>query len=169
MGDLTGPRPLDASDDRAAFDCGRPAIDLWFRRHALNNQISGASRTSVLRGTQQGSVIAFVALSAGQVRRGLLPKPAQRNQPDPLPVLVLGQLAVDRQHQGRGYARSLMFFTFGTAVRVLRDIGCFGVLTHPLDDELRTFYRQFGFRDLPDDPEGGMLVRMRDIIENGFA
>ena len=168
MAGLTPPKPLTADDDREAFDCGRDSLNLWFRRHAWRNQEAGVSRTNVLCDTAGVVVVGYVSLSAAQIERAHLPKPAQRNRPDPLPALLLGQLAVDRQHQGRGYARSLLLFGLETAVRFSKEIGCFGVLTHPLDDGVRAFYTRFGFETLPFDPGRSMVVRIVDLERNGF-
>lgn len=115
-----------------------------------------------------GRVVGYVSLSAAQIERAFVPKADQRNRPDPLPALLLGQLAVDRDHQGRGYARSLMLFALTTAVSLSRSIGCFCVITHPLDDGVRDFYRNFGFEDLPFDPNRSMAVRIMDLIRSGF-
>jgi predicted N-acetyltransferase YhbS len=166
---LTAPRPLRAEDDREAFDCGRESINQWLRRHAWRNQQSGVTRTNVVCDTATGANVGCVALSAAQIERAFLPRSAQRNQPDPLPAVLLGQLAVDRRYQGRGCARSLLWFALTTSVRFSKDVGCFGVLTHPLDDELRAFYRRFGFEDLPFDPRRAMIVRIADLERNGFA
>ena len=168
MAGLTPPRPLAVTDDREAFDCGRESLNQWFRRHAWRNQEGGASRTSVVCDAVIGAVAGYVSLSAAQIEREYLPKAAQRNRPSPIPVILLGQLAVDRRYHGKGYARSLMLFALTTAVRLSKDIGCFGVLTHPLDDEVRAFYRRFGFDDLPFDPNHSMIVRMVDLERNGF-
>jgi len=168
MAGLTPPRPLAASDNREAFDCGRDSLNQWFRRHAWRNQEGGASRTSVVCDMVTGSVVGYVSLSAAQIDRECLPKAAQRNRPNPLPAILLGQLAVDRQHHGKGYARSLMLFALTTAVRLSKDIGCFGVLTHPLDEKVRAFYRRFGFEDVPFDPTHSMIVRIADLERNGF-
>jgi predicted N-acetyltransferase YhbS len=116
-----------------------------------------------------GAVAGYVCLSAGQIERAHLPKPAQRNRPDPIPALLLGQLAVDRSQQGRGIARSLMLFALTTTVRFSKEIGCFGVLTHPLDDGVRAFYERFGFETLPFDPRRSMIVRIRDLERSGFG
>ena len=162
------PRPLLQSDDRGGFDCGRESLNLWFRRHAWRNQEAGVSRTSVLCDSDDGAVVAYVSLSAAQIERAHLPKSGQRNSPDPVPMILLGQLAVALEHQGKGYARSLVQFTLTTAVRLSKDIGCFGVMTHPLDDEIRAFYKALGFEMLPFDPRKGMVVRIRDLVHNGF-
>jgi len=118
--------------------------------------------------TQTREISGFISLSAGQIERAYLPKVAQRNQSDPLGVILLGQLAVDQHRQGRGIARSLVWFALSTAVRISREIGCFGVVTHPLDNELRAFYGRFGFEELPFDPRHAMIVRIVDLENNGF-
>jgi predicted N-acetyltransferase YhbS len=169
MAGLTPPRPLAADDDRESFDCGRDSINAWFRRHAWRNQQSGVSRTNVVCDPATGAIIGCVSLCAAQIERAFLPKSAQRNQPAVLPAALLGQLAVDRRYQGLGYARSLMWFALTTSVKFSKEIGCFGVFTHPLDDELRAFYRRFGFEDLPFDPRRAMIVRIADLERNGFA
>ena len=61
-----------------------------------------------------------------------------------------------------------MLFALTTSLRLSRDIGCFCVLTHPLDDGVRDFYRGFGFEELPFDPGRSMAVRMIDLERNGF-
>ena len=169
MGGLTPPRPLAVSDDRYAFDCGRDSLNNWFRRHAWVNQQNDVSRTSVICEALNGVIAGFVSLSAAQIERAYLPKTAQRNRPDPLPVILLGQLAVDQRYQGQGCARSLMTFALGTALRLSSGIGCIGVLTQPLDDNVRSFYGAFDFQDLPFDPARRILVRFVDLRHIGLA
>ncbi len=166
MAGLTPPRPLVETDDREGFHCGRDSLNLWFRRHAWRNQISGDTRTNVI--CPDGAIVGYVSLCAAQIERAHLPKTAQRNRPDPIPALLLAQLAVDRRHRGCGYAKSLLLFALGTAVRFSVDIGCFVVLTHPLDEKARVFHAHFGFETLPFDPKRSMVVRIRDLVQNGF-
>jgi predicted N-acetyltransferase YhbS len=165
---FTPPRPLATDDGTAAFDCGRDALNHWFRRHAWRNQELGVSRTSVICDAQAGSIVGYVSLSTAQVERAWLPKAQQRNRPDPLPSILLGQLAVDLRWQGQGIARSLMFYALNTAVRLSDEIGCFCVLTHPLDDDVRALYAAFGFEDLPFDPARSMAVRIADLVRSSF-
>jgi predicted N-acetyltransferase YhbS len=169
MARLIAPRPLAEDDDRATFDCGRESLNLWFSRHAWRNHEAGMSRVSVICDAETTAIVGYVALSAAQIERQFLPKASQRNRPDPIPAILLGQLAVDHRHRGKGYARSLLQFALKTAVRASRDIGCFGVLTHPLDEDVRTFYSAFGFEDLPFDPRRSMIVRIADLERSGFA
>lgn len=168
MAEVTPPRPLSETDDRSRFDCGRESLNLWFKRHAWANHAAGISRTNVICDAATGEIIGYVALSAAQIERAFLPKPQRRSRPDPLPATLLGQLAVNKDHQGKGYARSLLLFALRTALKASREVGSFGVITHPIDDEVRAFYRKWGFQDLPFDPRRAMIVRMVDLEASGI-
>ena len=168
MAEITPPRPLAEEDDRTDFDCGRAAMNQWFRRHAWINHAAGISRTNVVCDTATGRIVGYVTLSAGQIERAALAKPQQRNKPDPLPATLHGQLAVHKDFQGRGCARSLLLFALRAALIVSRDIGSFGVIAHPLDDAARSFYARWGFQDLPFDPHRAMIVRMVDLERSGM-
>ena len=157
------PRPLAEGGDRAPFDCGRPSLNAWFQRHAWVHHVSGASRVTVLADKASGRIVGYVTLSAAQIERALLAKPQQRNRPDPVPVPLLGQLAVDCRDQGQGHARSLLLFALRTALEASVLIGSTGLITHPLDDSIRAFYKRWGFQDLPFDPRRAMIVRMADV------
>ncbi len=169
MADVTAPRPLTDADDRSSFDCGRESMNQWFRRHAWANHAAGLSRANVICEAATGQIVGYVTLSAGQIKRAALPRPQQRNKPDPVPATLLGQLAVHKDHQGKGYARSLLFFALRVALRSSRDVASFGVFTHPLDDVARGFYARWGFQDLPFDPRRAMIVRMIDLERSGLG
>jgi GNAT superfamily N-acetyltransferase len=160
---MTPPRPLIQDDDRGQFDCGRESLNVWFRRHAWDNHTSGASRVNLITDPTAGRIVGYVTLSAAQIERAYLPKPQQRNRPDPLPATLLGQLAVDKNYQGQRHAVSLIGFALRTALRAADMVGSVGVITHPLDDEVRRFYAKWGFQDLPFDPRRAMMVRMVDL------
>ena len=168
MGGITQPRQLLGTDDLSQFDCGRTSLNDWLRRNGWRNQVSGASRTSIVCDLETGQMVGYVTLAATHIKRSALPKAGQRNQPDPIPAVLLGQLAVDVRWHGRGVARSLVFHALRTAVKFSQDIGCFCVLTHPLDEGVREFYRQFGFEDLPGDPMRSLAVRIGAIVAAGL-
>jgi predicted N-acetyltransferase YhbS len=165
---LTDPRPLAIEDNREAFDCGRLSLNAWLQRHAWRNHKEGISRVSVVCDEGTGQIAGYVTLSATEIERGWLPRSDQRNRPEAIPAALIGQLAVDVGYQGRGVARYLMQFALRTSISFSKEIGCFGVVVHPLDDDLRTFYGRFGFRDMPFYPSAGMIVRIRDLEQNGF-
>jgi GNAT superfamily N-acetyltransferase len=107
-----------------------------------------------------------VTLSAAQIERAFLPKPQPRNRPEPVPVTLLGRLAVDKDYQGQGHAVSLLMFALETALRASEIVGSMGVITHPLDEGMRRFYARWGFQDLLFDPRRAMVVRMADLRQS---
>jgi hypothetical protein len=92
-----------------------------------------------------GRIIGYVTLSAAQIERAFLPKPQQRNQPNSLPVTLLGELAVDGL-SGTASCRVPLQFALKTALRAADNVGS---ITHPLTDDVRGFYARWGFQDLP--------------------
>lgn len=143
-------------------------MNLWFRRHAWADHAAGLSRANVICDAATGRIVGYVTLSAGQIERAALPGPDRRNRPDPVPATLLGQLAIHRDYQGKGHARSLLLFALRAALRASRDVGSFGVFTHPLDEAARGFYARWGFEDLPFDPRRAMIVRMADLERGGL-
>lgn len=102
---FSAPEPLAAGHILEAFDSGVASLDDWLRRRAMQNQTSGASRTFVA--CESGQVIAYYALAASAVAPSEAPGRFRRNMPDPIPVVVLARLAIDRSHQGHGLGRAL--------------------------------------------------------------
>ncbi|MEZ4557406.1 MAG: GNAT family N-acetyltransferase [Caldilineaceae bacterium] len=103
---LTAPALLDEQHDLMPFSCGEAELDDWLKRRARANQSSGASRTYVL--AAQDRVIAYYALAGGAVIAREAPGRVRRNMPDPIPVIVLGRLAVDRAWQGQGLGTAML-------------------------------------------------------------
>lgn len=97
--ELAPPEPLSATHRVDDFACGEPGLDEWLKRRALANQVSGASRTFVVVNRDR-RVMGYYALAAGAVAHVDATSGVRRNMPDPIPVLVLGRLAVDRRAQG---------------------------------------------------------------------
>jgi GNAT superfamily N-acetyltransferase len=169
MAEITPPRPLREDHDRDAFDCGRDSLNAWFRRHAWHNQAAGISRVNVICDDATGAIAGCLTLSAAQIEREFLAKAERRNKPDPLPATLLGQLAVHKDYQGQGYGAALLLFALKAALRASHEVASFGVITHPIDDQVRQFYRRWGFEDLPFDPKRSMVVRMLDLQKSGIG
>ena len=110
-----------------------------------------------------GRIIGYFTLSAAQIERAFLPKPQQRNRPDPVPAILLGQLAVDSEFQGQGHAVDLLLHAYRRTHVASQTIGCMALITHPLDDSVRGFYAKWGFLDLLFDPRRAMIVRIQDL------
>ena len=103
----SGPELLAGGHDLTRFDCGKPSLNEWLVRRALGNQTSGTSRTWVVT-TEGSDVVAFYASSTASVLRTSAPKSFGRDQPQEIPAVLLGRLAVDAKHKGRGLGAALL-------------------------------------------------------------
>ena len=152
MGTVAGgydpPVPLNASHDVSGFDCGKDPLTDWLRLQAAKNEGKG-SRTYVVAIAQH--VVAYYALAAGGVKREHAPSAIARNMPDPIPVIVLGRLAVDRAHHGKRLGGALLQDAVRRSVGAWREIGARALIVHAIDDEAIGFYMQYGFKPFPTD------------------
>lgn len=142
------PLPLSSEHVLADFTCGESSLDDWLRRRAFANQVSGASRTFVVCDAH-GQVMGYYALAAGSVSPMAAPGNIRRGMPDPIPVLVLGRLAVDRRAQGLSLGASLLRDAVGRAVAVAENAGVRALLVHALNESAKAFYLRHGFRVSP--------------------
>ncbi len=146
-GDLSEPAPLSESHDLGAFDCGVASLNEWLKNRALKNERTGASRTYVVCCDER--VIGYYCLSTGAVDHDDAPNPLRRNMPDPIPVLVLGRLAIDRRFQNRGFGHALLRDAIVRAAHAAEIVGAVALLVHALSESARRFYHSCGFIDFP--------------------
>ena len=154
--EFSAPAPLLASHRLDDFECGEAALDDWLRRRAIPNQLSGASRTFVVT-DGNGHVRGYYALAAGAVSHALATSQLRRKMPDPVPVLVLARLAVDRRAQGKHLGAALLQDAVNRAVAVSRNAGVRALLVHALHERARQFYEHYGFQASPVNPMTLML------------
>ena len=150
------PEKLTAAHDLSAFDSGEPALDNWLRRRAQQNETSGASRTYVVCAGKK--VVGYYTLAAGAVAHGAAPGRIRRNTPDPVPVIVLGRLAVDRTFHGRGVGSGLLRDAILRIVGAAEIAGIRAILVHAISEEAKRFYEKHGFVESPVDPLAVMIT-----------
>ena len=153
---LSAPQPLDTTHQLTAFDCGEPSLDEWLRRRALTNHLSGASRTFVVTDLD-GVVRGYYALAAGALAHEMATSAVRRNMPDPVPVMVLARLAVDRRAQGGRVGAALLQDAVLRSQGVARNAGVRALLVHALHERARQFYEHYGFQVSPAHPMTLML------------
>ena len=147
---LTVPAPLADHHILTGFDSGQQALDTWLISHALKNERAGGSRTYVV--CDDSRVVAYSCLSAASAAHRTVPGRIRRNMPDPVPVILLGRLAVAKSYQGRGLARGLVQDAIQRTLRAADIAGVRALLVHALDDSAARFYRKMGFVGSPIDP-----------------
>jgi len=148
---LSAPEILTAAHDVSAFSCGKPALDQWIRTRALSNQEKGF--TAVLVVHEDGRVVGYYGLAPTAVVPGTMPRSIRTGQPpDPVPCLLLGQLATDRAWAGRGIGTGLLKHALSRCVEAATLVGGRALLVHAIDDEAADFWRRRGFLPSRDDP-----------------
>ena len=137
MGPLGPPEPLAPRHDISQFSSGVPTLDAWLRGKARMNEARGGARTYV---TCDGDRVAgFYSLAASSVERRRLSSRVGRNMPDPVPVILLGQLAVDTAWRGRGLGSDLLIDAVGRALAAAAVVGARAVAVQAIDDRARAF------------------------------
>ena len=162
--DFTPPAPIGDNHVLSDFDSGEPSLDEWLKKRALKNHASGASRCFVL--CKGATVIGYYSLSAGAISHEASPKAMRRNMPDPLPILLLGRLAVERRYHNQGLGQALLRDAMLRAVKVSGDTGVFAILVHALSDQAKRFYLSRGFVESPLQPMTLMMTlkTVREIL-----
>ena len=140
---FTTPQRLTPEHDLSAFSSGSEKLDDWLRRRALSNEAQGGSRTYVV--CRGGQVAGFYCLANGAVARYSAPARIRRNMPDPVPVMVLGRLAVDRRFQGQGLGKGLLRDAIWRTAQAAEIAGIRAILVHAKDEQARLWYDRFGF------------------------
>lgn len=148
--ELSAPTPFLIEHDVTGFSCGDASLDHWIRSTAARNESNNASRTFVV--CDGVVVVAYYALAAGSIDRAFLPKSLQRNKPNPLPVVVLGRLAVDSRYQDRGLGSGLLKDAMIRAAFISRTIGVKGILVHAISEDARRWNQKRWFLESPLDP-----------------
>lgn len=153
---LGPPVPIAAGHDTTGFACRHESLNQWLRRRALANASSGTTRTYVVC-TDSQHVVGYYALAAGSITIESAPARMRRNMPDPLPVIVLGRLAVHEDGSGRGIGSGLLKDAVLRALQAAEIIGACALLCHAIDDEAKAFYLKHGFVASPLEPLTMML------------
>ena len=148
---LSAPQPLNATHLLNDFECGEPSLDEWLKRRAMSNQQNGASRTFVVV-DEENRVRGFYAMAAGAVSHLQATSSVRRNMPDPIPVMVLGRLAVDRRAQGIKVGSALLQDAVKRAIAVSQNTGVRALLVHALREQAKQFYEHYGFQESPQYP-----------------
>lgn len=160
MSDFIGPELLAEHHVLDGFDCGDENLNAWLAGKARRNQIEGSSRTWVV--STEGRVIGFYASSTAVVLRAEAIKRAARNQPDPLPALLLGRMGVDDKRQGHGLGAALLKHFIVKSLEVAQITGVRVLLVHAKTEHVAAFYTRYGFEPSPVDDLTLMLL-VKDI------
>ncbi|HEY6418249.1 MAG TPA: GNAT family N-acetyltransferase [Candidatus Binataceae bacterium] len=152
---LERPRPIEATDLQLAdgFDCGTPVLNEWLRVHAWTNHNSGSARVYVCIDSDADAIAGYYSLSAGAVEHARAPRRVSRGLArHPIPVVLIGRLAVERRYGSRGIGRFLVRDAFEHILESADVVGTRAVMVRAKTPEAAEFYRKLGFAASDSDP-----------------
>ncbi len=157
---LTPPEPLTNSHSITDFSCGIASLDDWLKLRALDNQNTGATRTFVT--CINNRVVGYYALASGAISLQSALGKFRRNMPNPIPVVILARLALDRSYQGQGLGRALFRDAGLRVVQAADTIGIRGIIVHAISEEVKNFYLALGFNPSPLEPMT-LMITLNDL------
>ncbi|MCU1530007.1 MAG: hypothetical protein JWP75_3770, partial [Frondihabitans sp.] len=116
---------------------------------AIRNESGGASRTFVSVDEETGRIAGYYCLAASSLRPEDASGALRRNMPDPIPVVLIGRLAVDVGSQGQGLGASLLQDAVMKSIEASRLIGARAIIVYAVDEAAVAFYARFGFASVP--------------------
>ncbi len=157
---ISSPEPLTPAHDLDAFSCGKPSLDRWLKTRALSNQEKGFTAVMVVHETNR--VVGYYGLAPTAIVPSLLPRSIRTGQPpDPVPCLLLGQLATDQNWTGQGIGSGLLKHALQRCVKVASLVGGRALIVNAVDAEAAAFWSRHGFMPSKDDP----LILFRSIAD----
>ena len=162
MGPLGPPEPLASRHDISRLSSGVPTLDAWLQGKARLNEARGGARTYVA--CDGDRVAGFYSLAASSaVQRSRVSSRVGRNMPDPVPVILLGQLAVDKAYRGRRLGSDLLVDAGRRARSAAGIVGARAVVVQAIDERAKAFYGRFGFRPFSDCEPLMLVLRMSEL------
>jgi len=143
------PRLLESSDLALVerFESGTSVLDEWIRIYAWTNHNSGSARVYVSIDIGARLIAGFYSLSAGAVVHSDAPKRVSKGLArHPIPIVLIGRLAVDRRYANQGIGRFLVRDAFQRVIETSEIIGTRAVMVQAKTDEAAEFYRRLGFQ-----------------------
>lgn len=147
---LHAPTPLTDAHQLDGFHCSKPSLETWLKQGARRNQQDGASRCYVV--CDGVEVVGYYALAAGVVSHVQASGNVRRNMSDPIPVIVLGRLAVHPDWAGQGIGAGLLRDAVLRSLRLSQELGIRAMLCHALSENAKQFYLHHGFSESTIDP-----------------
>lgn len=129
----------------STFDCGDSRLNDWLQQNALQNEEKKASRTYLIF-TDKGHLAGFFSICANSLNHELTNASFRRNKPDPIPVVLIGRLAVDQRYQGCGLGSAMLNRAVDLSRQIAKIAGAVFVAVHPISESASRFYQQFGFK-----------------------
>lgn len=152
-------RAFDGNAQTADFDCGEQALDEYLKRYASQDIKRGVARVFVASPAKQPQVVSgFYTLSAASIAAETPPEKWRKKLPRyPVPVALLGRLAVQRQSHGQGIGSILLADACKRVVAASKTLTVAAIVADAKSPQAAAFYQHLGFIELPGQPGRWML------------
>ncbi|MDQ6736052.1 MAG: GNAT family N-acetyltransferase [Nitrospirota bacterium] len=157
--------PLSKVHEHAHFSCGHESLDRYLKQQASQDARRLVAAPFVLvEGDNRKTIVGYYTLSSFGIDLGDLPLTITKKLPDypMVPVTLLGRLAVDRLHTGKGRGEFLLVDALNRAFKQTPIIGSIAVVVEAIDEHAGNFYRHFGFIPFPTKP-GHLFLPMKSV------
>jgi GNAT superfamily N-acetyltransferase len=143
--------PVHHSHDRTEFSCGNPSLDQFLRTLVTQYEKRRLGRTYVAVRPRETKVAGYYTLASSSVAFETLPASTSKKLPrHPIPVVLLGRLAVDEKWRGTGLGRRLLVDALERCLGLGERLGVHAIEVDAIDDEAKRFYKKYGFVSLGD-------------------
>lgn len=162
---VASPVPLTKEHDLSQFECGKPPLTDWLKKHALQSQLSGHTKTLVI--TDRGNiVIGYYAYSVVSVEHDETTPPRVKKglARYSIPIFLIARLAIDVNYQGKKLGSRLLSHALRRAARAAeKDVPIRAIVVDALDPDAKNFYHSFDFKPWPIDGLR-MWLLMKDLM-----
>lgn len=160
---INRPEKINLSHQVDQFDCGNIQLNNWLKHRAFKNEIQGASRTYVV--TVENVVVAYYCLANGAIAQTISTGKVKRNMPDPIPVMIIGRLAVDQNWQGKRIGKALLRDAILRTLQASEIAGIRAILVEAISEDAKQFYEKCGFTVSPIAPMT-LMITINDAISS---
>lgn len=144
---------LDKKHNRKDFDCGKDLLNDYLKTQARQDVKRKLSACFVLADSETKVIQGYYTLSNNSIPLSSFSEEIQNKLPKSyksIPTTLLGRLAIDKKYQGNGIGKILLIDALKRSYGISNEIGSFGIIVDPIDDEAKGFYQKYDFIELPD-------------------
>ena len=144
---------LDKKHNRKDFDCGKELLNDYLKTQAGQDVKRKLSVCFVLADSETKVIQGYYTLSNSSIPLSSFSEQIQKKLPKSyksIPTTLLGRLAIDKKYQGNGIGKILLIDALKRSYGISNEIGSFGIIVDPIDEEAKGFYQKYDFIELPD-------------------
>ena len=160
---------LDKKHHRQDFDCGKELLNDYLKTQAGQDVKRKLSVCFVLADSKTNIIQGYYTLSNSSIPLSSFSEQIKKKLPTSytsIPTTLIGRLAIDKKYQGNGFGKILLIDALKRSYGISNEIGSFGIVVDPMDDEAKGFYQKFDFIELPDSKKMFIATQTLKVLFN---